>query len=198
MKRLMPWMIGTATLWAAATLVLGAEEMPPGQVDFGAFSPPKGGGQFVEVNVPSTVIALAARFVEKEEPDVAKILNGLKRVTVNVIGLNDENRPELQKRAESIRTDLAGKGWERIVTVQEKDQDVSIYLKMADSAIQGVVAVVLDGKQDAVFANVVGDIKPEQLAMLGDKFHIDPLKQIGLTAQKTEAKAEAKVEDKAK
>jgi hypothetical protein len=191
MKRLMPWMIGTATLWAATSLVLAAEEMP-GKVDFGAFSPPKGGGQFVQVNVPSSVIALAARFVEKEEPDVAKILSGLKQVTVNVIGLNDENREELQKRAQSIRTDLAGKGWERIVTVQEKDQDVSIYLKMSDSTIQGVTAVVLDGKQDAVFANVVGDIKPEQLAMLGDKFHIDPLKQIGLTAQKTEAKAEEK------
>jgi hypothetical protein len=191
MKRLMPWMIGTATLWAATTLVLGAEEMP-GKVDFGSFSPPKGGGQFVEVNVPNNVIMLAARFVEKEEPDVAKLLNGLKQVTVNVIGLDDENRAELQKRAQTIRADLAGKGWERIVTVQEKDQDVSVYLKMSESAIQGLVAVVLDGKQDAVFANVVGDIKPEQLAMLGDKFHIDPLKQIGLSAQKPEAKADDK------
>jgi hypothetical protein len=191
MKRLMPWMLGTATLWAATSLMLAAEELP-GKVDFGAFSPPKGGGQFVEVNVPSAVIALASRLVEKEEPDVAKILNGLKQVTVNVIGLNDENREELQKRAQNIRADLAGKGWERIVTVREKDQDVSVYLKVNDSTIQGVTAVVLDGKQNAVFANVVGDIKPEQLAVLGDKFHIDPLKQIGLIAQKTEAKAEEK------
>ncbi|MGP8235788.1 MAG: DUF4252 domain-containing protein, partial [Limisphaerales bacterium] len=174
------------------TLVLGAEEMLPGQVDFGSFSPPKGGGQFVEVNVPNNVIILASRLVEKEQPDVAKLLNGLKQVTVNVIGLDDENRAELQKRAQSIRTDLAGKGWERIVTVQEKDQDVSVYLKMADSAIQGLVAVVLDGKQDAVFANVVGDIKPEQLAMLGEKFHIDPLKKIGLSAQKSEDKPKDK------
>jgi hypothetical protein len=192
MKRLMPWMIGTVTLWAATTLVLGAEEMLPGQVDFGSFSPPKGGGQFVEVNVPNNVITLASRLVEKEQPDVAKLLNGLKQVTVNVIGLDDENRAELQKRAQTIRTDLAGKGWERIVTVQEKDQDVSVYLKMADSAIQGLVAVVLDGKQDAVFANVVGDIKPEQLAMLGEKFHIDPLKKIGLSAQKTDAQPKEK------
>jgi len=192
MKRLIPWMIGTVTLWAATSLVLGAEGTLPGQVDFGSFSPPKGGGQFVEVNVPNNVIMLAARLVEKEQPDVAKLLNGLKQVTVNVIGLDDENRAELQKRAQTIRTDLAGKGWERIVTVQEKDQDVSVYLKMADSAIQGLVAVVLDGKQDAVFANVVGDIKPEQLAMLGEKFHIDPLKQIGLDAQKTEPKPKDK------
>ena len=60
MKRIMPWMIGTVTLCAAATLALGAGEMLPGQVDFGAFSAPKGEGEFVEVNVPTGLIALAA------------------------------------------------------------------------------------------------------------------------------------------
>jgi hypothetical protein len=191
MKRLMPWIVGIITLCAAATLVRGADEMLPGQVDLGTFSPPKGDGQFVEVNIPNDVIALAARLVEKDQPEVAKILNGLKLVRVDVIGLDDENRAELQKRAQQLRTDLAGKGWERIVTAQQKGQDVSVYLKIADKgAIQGLAAVVIDGKEHAVFANVVGDIKPEQLAMLGDKFHIDPLKQIGDAAQKPEDKKE--------
>ena len=170
--------------------------MLPGQVDFGAFSPPKGDGEFVEVNVPTSLITLAARLVEKEEPEVAKLLNGLKLVRVNVIGLDEENRAALQKRAQKVRQELAGKGWERIVTAQQKDQNVSVYLKMADNgAVQGLTAVVLDGKEHAVFANVVGDIKPEQLAMLGDKFHIDPLKQIGNTAQKPENKPKEKAEE---
>ena len=196
MKPLISWMIGTTTLCAAATLALGAEKMLPGQVDFGAFSPPKGDGEFVEVNVPTSLITLAARLVEKEEPEVAKLLNGLKLVRVNVIGLDEENRAALQKRAHKIREELAGKGWERIVTAQQKDQNVSVYLKMADNgAVQGLTAVVLDGKEHAVFANVVGDIKPEQLAMLGDKFHIDPLKQIGNTAHKPENKPKEKAEE---
>lgn len=189
MKRLLSWIIGTATLCATATLVLGAEEMLPGQVDFGAFSPPKGDGQYVEVNVPNSVITLASRLVEKEEPEVAKLLNGLKLVRVNVIGLNENNRVELQSRAQKVRADLDGKGWERIVTAQEKGQDVSVYLKIVDNAVQGLVAVVLDGKEHAVFANVVGDIKPEQLAMLADQFHIDPLKDIGLASRKPDGKA---------
>jgi len=189
-------MIGTATLCAATTLALGADKMLPGQVDFGAFSPPKGDGEFVEVNVPTSLIALAARLVEKEEPEVAKVLSGLKLVRVNVIGLDEENRAALQERAQKIREELAGKGWERIVTAQQKDQNVSVYLKMTDNgAVQGLTAVVLDGKEHAVFANVVGDIKPEQLAMLGDKFHIDPLKQIGNTTQKAENKPKEKAEE---
>jgi len=169
----------------------------PGQVDFGSFSPPKGDGEFVEVNVPTGLITMASKLVEKDEPEVAKILNGLKLVRVNVIGLDDENRAELQKRAQKIRKDLSGKGWERIVTAQQKDQDVSVYLKIDDKgAIQGLAAVVLADKDQAVFANIVGEIRPEQLALLGEKLHIDPLKEIGNSAQKHDDKPKDKTYDK--
>jgi hypothetical protein len=188
MKRLLSWIIGTFTLCAAATLVLG-DELLPGQADFGTFSPPKGDGQFVEVNLPTDVIALASHFIEKDEPDVAKLLSGLKLVHVNVIGLDNDNRADLQQRARKIRADLADKGWERIVTAQQKGQDVSVYLKLdGKGAIQGLAAVVLDGNEHAVFVNVVGDIRPEQLAMLGDELHIDPLKKLGIAAQHSDDK----------
>jgi hypothetical protein len=194
MKRLLPWIVATLTLCASATLVLG-DELLPGQVDFGAFSPPKGDGQFVEVNVPADLIKLASHFVEKDEPDVAKVLDGLKLVHVNVIGLDDQNRADLEKRAKKIRTDLTGGGWKQIVTVQQKGQDVSIFLKTSgQGAIQGLVAVVLDGNEHAVFANIVGEIKPEQLAMIGDKFGIDPLKKLHLHAEKSDDKSKDKTD----
>jgi hypothetical protein len=196
MKRLMPLAVGTVTLCIAMMTGARAGELPPGQVDFGSFSPPKEGGDFVEVNIPTSLISLASRLVEKDEPEVGQLLNGLKLVRVSVIGLDDDNRAEMQKRAQKVRKELAGKGWECIVTARQKDQDVSVYLKMADkSAVQGLAAVVLDGKEHAVFVNIVGDIKPEQLAMLGDKLHLDPLKKIGRAVEKNEGKAKEKAED---
>jgi hypothetical protein len=201
MKRFMPCIIGAAIICAVANLPALADQLLPGQVDFGSFSPPKGGGEFVEVNVPTALIHLASQVVAKDEPDVAKVLDGLKLVKVNVIALDDENRPELEKRAQKIRQNLSGNGWERVVTVQEKDQDVSVYLKMDDKgAIQGLAAVVIDGKAQAVFANVVGDIRPEQLAMLGDKFNIKPLKDLGIATKKHnhEHQDEGNAEDKPK
>ena len=196
MKRSILIAIGSAILCVATSMDLRAAELLPGQVDFGAFAPPKGGGEFVEVNVPASLISLAARLVEKDEPEVAQLLAGLKLVRVHVIGLDEENRAELQKRAQRVRKELAGNGWERIVVAQQKDQDVSVYLKMAEKgAVQGLIAVVMDGKEHAVFVNIVGDIKPEQLALLGDKFHIDPLKKIGRPAEKTDEKPKEKAED---
>src|SRR5262249_6059967 len=130
---------------------LFAETPPPGQVDFGDFTPSAKGGEFVEVNLSSSLISLAARFVEKSEPEVARLLNGLKLVRVNVIGLNDENRADLQKRAEKLRKQLDGKGWDRVVLAQEKDQDVSVYLKTQNKdTIQGLVVLVTEGNKEAV------------------------------------------------
>ena len=187
MKRLMPFAMGISICSLIVTTGLGAESLPPGQVDFGKFSTPGAGGEFVEVNLTSSLISLAAKFVEKEEPDVARLLGGLQLVRVTVIGLNDENRGDLEKRTQKIRKDLDSKGWERIVTAQKDDQDVGVYLKThGKDSVQGVVVTVMEGKKQAVFVNVVGDIKPEQLSMLGEKLHIDPLKKAGRATEKPE------------
>ena len=180
-----------ANLLGQVSFSMRAESLLAGQVDFGTFSVPSSGAQFVEVNVPGNLIALAAKFVQKAEPDVAQLLNGLKLVHVNVIGMDDENRGELEKRVAKVRKELSGKGWERIVTAQQQDQDVGVYLKMDEkSAVQGLTVVVLEGKKQAVFVNVVGDIKPEQLAMLGEKLNIEPLKKLVPETEKKSEKAE--------
>jgi len=191
MKHILPCLLGTAVLPLVLAAPAFGEALPPGQVDFGSFTAPSGGGEFVEVNVTSSIITLATKFLEKDQPDVAKVLQGLHLVRVNVVGLNEENRPDMQARVQGIRKDLEAKGWERIVKVQEKDQDVGVYLKTQNKdTVQGLVVVVLDGNKEAVFVNVVGDIKPEQLAMLGEKLHIDPLKKIGKEVEKKEQESD--------
>jgi hypothetical protein len=185
MKCFMLCALGTAILPLAFVVSVCGEALPPGQVDFGTFSAPAAGGEFVEVNVTSSLISLATKFLEKDQPEVAQLLKGLQMVRVNVIGMNDANRSELETRVQGIRKDLEAKGWERIVKVQEKAQDVGVYLKTRDKdTVQGLVVVVIDGNKEAVFVNVVGDIKPEQLSMLGEKLHIDPLKKIGEKLEK--------------
>jgi len=187
MKRLTSFAVGIGLVALVFNTACAAEVLPPGQVDFGKFSPPGSGGEFVEVNLTSNLIGLAAKLIEKQEPDVASILGGLKLVKVNVVGLNDENRGDLQKRTQRIRKELDSKGWERIVTAQKDSQDVGVYLKSKNKdTLQGIVVTVMDGDKQAVFINIVGDITPEQLAMVGEKLHIDPLKNAASAIQKPE------------
>jgi len=163
-----------------ASLCLTAQAQSPGLVDFGKFTPPGNGGEFVEVQVRSNLLNFAATLVEKEEPEAAKLLRSVQLVRVNVVGLTDENREEMQKRAQKIQQDLEGRGWERNVNVQGKDgEDVGVYTQtQGGTAIAGVAVTVVE-RENVVFVNVVGDIRPEQIAALGEKLNIKPLKKIG-------------------
>jgi hypothetical protein len=166
-------------------LTARAADTPPGYVDFGKLTPGAPGAEFVEVNVGGNLISMAARLAEKSEPDLAQLLRKVQMVRVNVVGLTDENRADVQARFKAIRGDLDAKGWERIVTVQERKQEVGVYLKTrGEESVQGLVVLVMDGGKQAVLVDIVGDIKPEQVGAIGEKFGIDPLKKMGKSMPK--------------
>jgi hypothetical protein len=164
-----------------------AADRPAGFVDFGDLSPAASGGEFVEVNINNNLISMVGRFASKSEPQIAGVLKGLHSIRVNVIGLNNGNRTDLQERIKEIRTKLDTGGWERIVTAQQKKEDVGVYLKTrGEEAVEGLVVTVLDGQKQAVLINIVGDIKPEMLGVIGERFNIDPLKDVSRGLEKKE------------
>ena len=147
-------------------------------VEFGKFTPPAA-GEFVEVNLDSNIIAMAARLGKQSEPEITEVLAGLQRVRVNVIGLDDGNREEVQGRLKTIRGELDRRGWARVVTVQGPGQDIAAYIKTrGEEAVEGIVVTIVEGGKQAVLVNIVGDIKPEKLVVIGERFDVDPLKKL--------------------
>jgi hypothetical protein len=172
-----PFALALVTLGIGLNAHAGSDA---GLVDFGKFTAPGKGSEFVEVLVKSNLLSLAAQLVEKAEPDAAKLLRSVQLVRVNVVGITDENRDEMLKRVQKIRRDLDSQGWERNVNVQGKDgEDVGVYTHTrGGEALAGVAVTVIDA-ENIVLVNVVGDIKPGQIAELGEKLNIKPLKDIG-------------------
>ena len=185
MKHVIRDTVALAVLSAFASVGIGADNPPAGYIDFGKFSPPASGGEFVEVHIKSNLISMVARLVEKSEPDVAELIRGLQLIRVNVIGLDDGNRAEMEKRIKKIRSELDAHDWERIVTAQKKDEDVGVYLKTRGSdAVEGLVITVIEGNREAVLINIVGDIKPDKIAVIGERMNIEPLKKAGEALKK--------------
>jgi hypothetical protein len=150
-----------------------------GAVEFGTFTPPHSGGQFVEINLKSNLLAMAGRLAQKDEPDAAEMLKSIQSVHVRVIGLDEGNRAKTEEQITQIRGKLEKEGWEKNVTVKDEGSDVAIYTKLRGSeAVEGIVVTVIDGKNQAVLVNVVGDLRPEKLIALGERFDIEPLKQL--------------------
>lgn len=170
----------THTLTLTALLLnlpLQAAEATPGLVTFGQFTKPTN-GELVEINLNGDTIAMALQLAGQGQPDFADALAGLQAVRVSVIGLDDQNRENVINRMRAVRGELESGGWQRIVSVQDKKEDVGIYLKSKGrEAIQGVVVTVTDGRKEAVFVNVAGELKMEKLMALGEKLNIGAIKK---------------------
>ena len=166
-------------LSTSLSLGLCADSAQPGSVDFGKFTESASGAEFVEVNVNGSMIAMAARLAQKDQPEIADLLHGLKGVRVNVFGLDDQNRADVEKRVKDLRAELDAKGWQRVVAVQQKHEDIGVYMKtQGEESVQGLVVTILDGHRQAVLINIVGDIRPEKVALIGERFNIEPLKKL--------------------
>ena len=161
-----------------SSLILNAQDRPPGYVDFGQLPASASGGEEVEIAIGGAVMGLAASILKKPEPEAAELLKNLRSIRVHVIEMKDDNRKEMLERVKAIRADLDTKKWERLVSVKKKKEDVGIYLKTgAENVIEGLVLTVVDGDKEAVLINIVGSIKPEQVATLGDKLNLPALKK---------------------
>lgn len=186
MKRTISQFLAVALL-AVGTNLNGFAATNPGEVDFGKLAERDQTAKFVEVTLGRNLISIAARLVDKREPEVAKLLRSIELIRVNVVGLTDANRNDTSQRVLDLRRQLEKQHWERIVAVNEPGgEDVGIYLKArGEEAVEGIVITVLDGrKKEAVFVNIVGDLKPDQIAALGEALDIDPLKKAGATIKK--------------
>src|SRR5436190_10975144 len=195
MKTIFGCTIGLGFLLLVAALF--AQEKSPGFVDFGKLpsSVVADSGEQVEVNLGRAIFAISAKFFDKSEPEVAALLRGLHQLQVNVVGMADDNRPGIQEHIRKLRVELAGKGWERIVSVKDGKDDVAIFLKTrGEEAVEGLVITVLDGSKEAVLVNIVGNIKPEQVAILGEKMNIEPLKKFAPPKNKDKDKDKEKAE----
>jgi len=171
-------LVAAASAAFLSLLPLHAES--PGYVDFGHFDAEEG-ETFVQVDLNGALLKLAAAFARHEEPAVADLIGSLERVRVNVLGLGREGRESTRARVAALRTQLDGAGWTRVVTVQDGNDDVAVFIKQAaGDALHGVVVTVLSSDNEAVLVNVVGDIDLDQIAELGERLNIEPLRELNL------------------
>ena len=192
MKTLLRYPLTIAVFAAGISLNIFAGPSP-GQVDFGKFAPGGDGGELVEVQINSNLLSLAAQFVEKQEPAAANLIRSVELIRVNVIGVTDANRDDLTNRVQQIRHDLESRGWDRTVAVQEKDgEEVGVYIRTrGGEALAGLFITVVEPKEDVVLVNIVGNIQPAQVALLGEKLDIEPLKKVGAALKEKTPKPSA-------
>jgi len=146
----------------------------PGYVDFSSLISFHKGDDITEVFLNSQLLQMMSRMSGKEEPEMKKLLTGLKLVRVYSFDVPKESRNNLIDRISDVDKKLLNKSWTRIIKVKEKNEYTNVYIKSSrDNAnVEGLAVVSLDDDGEASFVNIVGQINMDNLGMLSDKFNI--------------------------
>jgi hypothetical protein len=139
--------------------------------------------QTVDVNIDERLVQIAAKVLSSEDSDEAKIkkiVNGLKGIYVK--SFEFENTGEFtQADVESVRSQLRGPAWSKLVNVtSKKDGSVEVYLMMVGDQISGLAVLSVEDKELTV-VNIVGPVDLEKLSRLEGQFGVP---ELGIEAPK--------------
>lgn len=150
----------------------------PSYIDFNQFDFFKNHEKKVEIYLRPSILKFAAKAALKEDPELSNLLENIKLISVNVFQIDDKNIQDIKIIINDVSKKLKSKNWENVVSVKDKKDYVEIFTQIDKDKFSGFVIMAVNGKE-AVFVNVVGDIRPEQLEKLSGKFNIPNLTKMG-------------------
>ena len=163
----------TAFLVAFVCLSAQAQESDmqslPGYVNFSALDKVYGEPR-VRITIGRTLLKFMAA-VSKDDPEAAALMRGLVGIRVNVYSTAGEVGAAKEQIA-LVKTALIADAWEPIVQVQEQNEEVQIFVKTGETAMEGLTVMSVD-PDEAVFINILGVMDPSKLAMVMDQLHVD-------------------------
>lgn len=133
--------------------------------------------QTVDVSVDERLMKMAAKLLsdkDADEREVKKLVEGLKGIYVKSFEFETEGQYSAAD-LETIRTQLRGPGWTRLVNViSKKEGNLEVYLLFNGDAVGGLAVLHSDPKEFTV-VNIVGPVDLDKLASLEGQFGVPEL-----------------------
>jgi hypothetical protein len=133
--------------------------------------------QTVDVNIDARLMRIAAKVLDEKDEDerqVKKLVEGLKGVYVKSFQFETDGQ-YVAADVETIRTQLRGPGWTRLVNVTSKKEGmIEVYLLFNGDQVGGLAVLHTDDRELTV-VNIVGPVDLDKLAKLEGQLGIPEL-----------------------
>ena len=143
--------------------------------------------QTVDVNIDERLMKLASKVFsdsDADEREVKKLVAGLKGIYVKSFEFDADGQYAVAD-VESIRSQLHGPGWTRLVTVtSRKEGNLEVYLLFNGEAVGGMAVLHTDDRELTV-VNIVGPVDLDKFARLEGQLGVP---ELGIEPQKSKTK----------
>lgn len=136
----------------------------------------------VHVNLDGWILDFARTAAKDENDPELAILEGLEALQVRVFNLDGDDKlaSDMAELTQTLRDDLYSQGWEEIVRVRDKGDNVNILMRGDGEVMDGVLVMAVSDNDEAVFVNIIGQIYADTLAkilsgsdLVGHNFDVD-------------------------
>jgi len=131
----------------------------------------------VDVSIDERLIRLAAKAFDDKDPEereIKKVITGVKGIYVKSFEFESDGQ-FAPADVETIRAQLRGPGWTRVVNVtSKKEGNVEVYLLMNGDQVGGLTVLSSEDRELTV-VNIVGPVDLEKLAKLEGQFGVPEL-----------------------
>jgi hypothetical protein len=124
---------------------------------------PHAGEAKVEVNLLGGVFSLAAKIMQKEEPEVSKLLAKLEAVKVRIYDKVALDKRSFDEAMKFYKDQLKKEKWDVLARVKEKDSKMGVYSLTRGDIISGLV-VLAQGPEELVVVNLAGEVDVTKLS----------------------------------
>ena len=134
----------------------------------------------VDVSVKGALLAMLVEATKDKDEAFSQLVSKLLSIRVQIVNLQDGQGDAVKSKFADMAKQLDSNAWERVVRVRDNGERVDTYLRIVENKIVGIVVMVVDPGDEAIFLNIVGEIDPAQIGRIGRKFHIKELEGLGM------------------
>ena len=139
----------------------------------------------LEINLTGPMIKFIALATDEEEPEFARLVEGLESIRVRGADLEASSAEEVRSGIRNTSQKLAENGWISMVRIRDEDEEVYIYFKDQEGEMMGLTVLSLED-DEAMLINLVGKIDPAGLGSLASSLDLPQLEQAVQDAGDTE------------
>jgi len=173
MKSTLLILLFTTGSWIQTVAAQSRIEDDPGFVNFSDLDDLFGVDPVVEANIHGAILRLVAEAAELEDPELADLLRRVRGVYVRVFDLDRLDLDLVTRYKNDMSRFLVEEGWDTVIAVKKRNEDVNMYVRLIDEEIAGMVVMSINRyDEETAFLNIVGDIDPEQIGRIGRTFGV--------------------------
>ncbi len=150
----------------------------PGYMDLSWITIPDGAAEVQDIDLGDVLLSIANDAKEQGDSSLAQALSMIHSVRVKAFSLTEKDLPRTEKAVKKIMSKLEKGGWSRLIYAKDDQETVTVNTKSVDGKMVGLMVVVFDPTDEAVFVNVAGDLNLGTLFQLAQKFGVDDLDEL--------------------